>query len=704
MEQGHTTAVDGGWSSWSDEFSPCSRTCGGGIQYRERICNHPKPRNGGKHCEGDERVHRLCNAKPCPDGGKSHRNKQCTVLNTRLFGEKLFEWEFKPSRIDPCKLGCFIAGTQHGYDFGNVEDGTNCDQLDDSVIADKCINGICVTVGCDAVLNSKAKFDRCGVCNGDGSSCQTGVDRSTIPDTSGAGGISDALKSLKDMGFDMSSLYGRGTLKMNGENKRSEIGGKGDSVMNEFTWARIKSGCSVSCGGGTEIITPECRRQDDGSPAPESKCSADLKPPVQHFPCKEDVCPPVWQTSYWGDCSKTCNGGVKRRNVRCVQKASTGIEYDVDESLCTGPRPSDAEGCNKEPCPAEWIAQPFGECSTICGPGVQVRDVLCQHTLKDGTLETVKETDCRKETKPPTEQKCNIHNPCPGDSGCGGIYTNGRGNFTSPGFPANYPNNIECVHIIQVPEGKVIRLEFNEMHIVAPDEDNCKNDFVKVMDGDCVSRLGESKFCGSSKPPVFVSSTNRLCVKFYSDDSQNDEGFAAHYEAIDRPPQNADFCDANITSPAGLLSSPNYPEYYPGNEDCNMTIVTEDSPLRITFHAFDVGSDDCSNDYVFLGGGSENKKYCGQNIPPSYEAEANKIYVRFVSTSHAAATKPGFVATYTSGNGLVPTGSQSVTEKSGDKPVNDDKPTGEQISVDIEVDAKLGASEEKKAKKAKKKS
>ena len=50
------------------------------------------------------------------------------------------------SILDSCKLGCFIANTGHGYDFGNVEDGTNCDQLDGSVISDKCINGECVVI------------------------------------------------------------------------------------------------------------------------------------------------------------------------------------------------------------------------------------------------------------------------------------------------------------------------------------------------------------------------------------------------------------------------------------------------------------------------------------------------------------------------------------------------------------------------------
>ena len=75
------------------------------------------------------------------------------------------------------------------------------------------------------------------------------------------------------------------------------------------------------------------------------------------------------------------------------------------------------------------------------------------------------------------------------------------------------------------------------MNIESPDSE-CRNDFVKVMDGDCVSRLGESKFCGSPIPPPFISTTNRLCVKFFSDDSKSDDGFLARYTAIDKPAQS----------------------------------------------------------------------------------------------------------------------------------------------------------------------
>ena len=50
----------GGWSSWS-RWGPCSRTCGGGVTFRTRRCNNPKPSYGGEPCRGKSEEYKLCN-------------------------------------------------------------------------------------------------------------------------------------------------------------------------------------------------------------------------------------------------------------------------------------------------------------------------------------------------------------------------------------------------------------------------------------------------------------------------------------------------------------------------------------------------------------------------------------------------------------------------------------------------------------------
>lgn len=58
---------------------------------------------------------------------------------------------------------------------------------------------------------------------------------------------------------------------------------------------------------------------------------------------------------------------------------------------------------------------------------------------------------------------------------------------------------------------------------------------MKVMDGDCSSFKAETKYCGKQEPAPFISTGNKLCVKFFSDESQTAQGFSASYEAVDRP-------------------------------------------------------------------------------------------------------------------------------------------------------------------------
>lgn len=57
--------VNGGFTEWS-EFEFCSRSCGSGIQKRDRTCTNPAPANEGKDCEGPLEETQACNTDPCP--------------------------------------------------------------------------------------------------------------------------------------------------------------------------------------------------------------------------------------------------------------------------------------------------------------------------------------------------------------------------------------------------------------------------------------------------------------------------------------------------------------------------------------------------------------------------------------------------------------------------------------------------------------
>ncbi len=50
-------------------------------------------------------------------------------------------------------------------------DGTTCDLKDG--VPRVCVDGECVAVGCDGQLGSDLKEDKCRVCGGDGSNCNT---------------------------------------------------------------------------------------------------------------------------------------------------------------------------------------------------------------------------------------------------------------------------------------------------------------------------------------------------------------------------------------------------------------------------------------------------------------------------------------------------------------------------------------------------
>lgn len=77
--------IDGEFGKWS-EYSKCSQSCGGGIQSRTRKCDSPAPENGGADCFGNRNETRQCSIKPCPVNGAFGNWSEYSICNVSCGG------------------------------------------------------------------------------------------------------------------------------------------------------------------------------------------------------------------------------------------------------------------------------------------------------------------------------------------------------------------------------------------------------------------------------------------------------------------------------------------------------------------------------------------------------------------------------------------------------------------------------------------
>ncbi|XP_069481281.1 ADAMTS-like protein 5 [Ambystoma mexicanum] len=165
-EQSHPLGFGNEWSEWRS-WSPCSRTCGGGVAVRTRQCIIRMPT--GQPCPGEQRQYRVCHTQECSSGSTDFRQLQCSAYDKKaVVGNRLFKWVPFNTGSSTCELSCLAEGHHFYYSFGRVLDGTRC-QGDTQGI---CINGRCLHIGCDLILGSEMKNDICGVCGGSNATCR----------------------------------------------------------------------------------------------------------------------------------------------------------------------------------------------------------------------------------------------------------------------------------------------------------------------------------------------------------------------------------------------------------------------------------------------------------------------------------------------------------------------------------------------------
>ncbi|ELV09874.1 Papilin [Tupaia chinensis] len=456
------------WGPWG-EWSPCSRTCGGGISFRERPC-YSQRRDGGSSCVGPARNHRSCRVESCPDGARDFRAEQCAEFDGVEFQGRRYRWLPYYGAPNKCALNCIPKGENFYYKHREaVVDGTPCEPGK----RDVCVEGSCRAVGCDHELDSAKQEDKCLRCGGDGTACYP------VSGTFDANDLQRAVKNVHGEYYLNGhwTIEAAGALPVASTILQYERGTEGDlaperlqargptseplvvelisqepnpgvhyeyylplgSPRPGFSWSHGSwRDCSAECGGvlsglGTGglgkvpegpvyVSRPGLGSQmlqvgQRGPQGPVGMGTAFVRAQGPHSCAGRSgaravvqlACRNSWKTGPWSPCSASCGGGSQSRTVYCVLFDGAGVQEATQEVACAGlpGKPPTTQACNLQRC-AAWSPEPWGECSVSCGAGVRWRSVMCRGD--EGSL--LHATACSLEDQPPLTEPC-VREDCP---------------------------------------------------------------------------------------------------------------------------------------------------------------------------------------------------------------------------------------------------------------------------------------------------
>lgn len=268
--------------------------------------------------------------------------------------------------------------------------------------------------------------------------------------------------------------------------------------------------------------------------------------------------------------------------------------------------------------------------------------------------------------------------PSQTDSSCSRTFMEMEFFIQSPGFPQNYPLEMDCLYLIVPASNDVCRLEINFDSFELQPFDFEKN----CLKSDYIDFNNQEQFCGkilSSERKSYKFLPNEtFFIHFHSDSFRTsfDRGFRLFLRQIEcsfasdrshqtksssqlpqtpslfrsKSNQQVQFdtidqssnhqCSRIFMNPVFEIRSPRYPQFYPPNSYCHYQIVKFKTPglnvcfLEIQFIEFELQPtvSDCANDYVSFNG----VKVCGSQpansvrLFPFYE---NEFSISFFSDS-----------------------------------------------------------------------
>ncbi|XP_065639868.1 cubilin isoform X2 [Hydra vulgaris] len=241
---------------------------------------------------------------------------------------------------------------------------------------------------------------------------------------------------------------------------------------------------------------------------------------------------------------------------------------------------------------------------------------------------------------------------------CNFVLTTSNGVITSPNYPNHYPKNKDCYWLIVAEIGKVIILDFVDFDVESGGE--CSYDFLNIYDGENYFSKKIGAYCGNNIQVSAQSTGNQMYLHFRSDDRQTRKGFMLRWnsmakELITKKPfvveevtttkpettttsTPSKLCRYKMYGRSGMITSPNFPNNYSPNQDCNWYLTSPEGTLIVlTFIEIDIEpAGDCYYDYLIIRDGLKSSspllgRFCGNNRVPDIRSTSNKVLLNFYS-------------------------------------------------------------------------
>lgn len=110
----------------------------------------------------------------------------------------------------------------------------------------------------------------------------------------------------------------------------------------------------------------------------------------------------------------------------------------------------------------------------------------------------------------------------------GNLFTQRTGTITSPDYPNPYPKSSECSYTIDLEEGFMVTLQFEDIFDIEDHpEVPCPYDYIKIKAGSKVW----GPFCGEKSPEPISTQSHSIQILFRSDNSGENRGWRLSYRA-----------------------------------------------------------------------------------------------------------------------------------------------------------------------------